>query len=294
MIDLTLCGAQNKVALLYIQGDKVFIDTHCHLNMMVKQEPDVALSGEQLKAIADIVSAAGRVGVEKIINVGTSLQESINSLEIAKKFPSVFATIGIHPCDSNVLSFDDLKDIMHKWRQLLMHKQDHKIIGLGETGLDFYHKPFDRQRQVDFFKTHIELGLEFDLPLVIHVRESIDEALKIIDEYRKNGLRGVLHCFLQEPGVAQEVTSWGFYVGLDAPITYPKNQWLRDMFKNVALEHIILETDAPFLPPQQFRGQQNSPINIPIIAQALAEIKEVPLEVVEQVTTANVEKLFQM
>lgn len=270
----------------------MFVDTHCHLNMIVKSDPDVLLTEDQFAKIAHVVADAQRAGVGKIVNVGTSLPESLNSIAIAKRFLPVYASVGIHPCDCNEISAQDFKDMIKQIRQLLEAKEVNKIVAIGETGLDFYHKPFQKQMQIDCFKQQIELALEHDLPLVVHVRESADEVLRVLDEYRQNNVRGVIHCFLQQKDFADQVIEWGFFVGLDAPITYPKNDWLREVFKQIALDHIILETDAPFLPPQQFRGKQNSPIHIPLIAQTLADIKGVELEVVRAHTTANAERLF--
>lgn len=276
------------------KGATMFIDTHCHLNMMVKQEPDVLLTELQFTAINDIVQSALRVGVEKIVNVGTSLPESINSVEIAKRFLPVYATVGIHPCDCNELSGKDFKEMLSSLKNMVKHREENKIVAIGETGLDFYHKPFKKEMQVDCFKAQIELALEYDLPLVVHVREAADEVLRVIDEYRQNKVRGVIHCFLQQKDFAQTVIDWGFCVGLDGPITYPKNDWLREVFKQIPLGSIILETDSPFLPPQEFRGKPNSPVNIPLIAQALADSKEIELEVVEVTTSENAQRLFSI
>lgn len=270
----------------------MFVDTHCHLNMMVNKDPDALLKQDQFLEIARIVHEAQRAGVEKILNVGTSLPESLNSVEIAKRFEPVYASMGIHPCDCNDLSHKDFKEMLSQIKRFVAHKEEHKIVAVGETGLDFYHKPFKKEFQIDCFKAQIELALEHDLPLVVHVREAADEVLTVLDEYRKNNMRGVIHCFLQTKDFADAVISWGFYVGLDGPITYPKNDWLREVFKQIPLESIILETDSPFLPPQQFRGKPNSPIHIPLIAQALADLKEVEREAVAEVTTANAERLF--
>lgn len=270
----------------------MFVDTHCHLNMMVNKDPDVLLKESQFKEIGDIVLAAQHAGVGKIVNVGTSLPESMNSVEIAKRFLPVYATMGIHPCDCNDISNKDFKEMIGQVKRFLNHKQEHKIVAIGETGLDFYHKPFKKEQQIDCFKVQIELALEHDLPLVVHVREAADEILRVLDDYRQNNVRGVIHCFLQQKDFADTVTSWGFYVGLDGPITYPKNDWLREVFKQIPLERVILETDSPFLPPQQFRGKSNSPVHIPLIAQALADLKEVDRDEVALATTTNAEKLF--
>lgn len=271
----------------------MFVDTHCHLNIMTGKEPEALLGDSDYPIISDIIDQARRVGVEKIINVGTSLPESENSIQIARRFSGVYATVGVHPCDANNDQLD-LHLVIKKIREWLKYKDDHKIVGVGETGLDFYHKPYNQQRQIDFFRAQMECALEYNMPLVVHVRDAGDELLRVLEEYVKNGVRGVIHCFGQKLDFAQQVLAWGFYVGLDGPIGYPKNQWLRDIIKIIPLQQIILETDAPFLPPQQFRGKQNSPIHIPLIARIVADIQEIALNAVEDTTTLNAQKLFML
>jgi len=266
----------------------MFVDTHCHLNMLVKKEFDVLLTPDQIEAIDAIIQEAYNAGVKKIINVGTSLLESINSVEIAKHYVTVFATVGIHPCDATESWYNDFKEI----EKLAQHKEKNKIVGIGEVGLDFYHKPFFRQRQEDVFKAHIELAIEHKLPLSIHVRDAGDELLEVIEPYAKNITGAVIHCFSQNQAFANTVIQWGFYIGIDAPITYPKNEQLRDIVRNISLNNIIFETDSPFLPPQEYRGKQNRPAYIPLFAQTVADLKKETLAVVQEVTTANVKKLF--
>lgn len=266
----------------------MFVDTHCHLNMLVKKEFDTLLTPDQLAAVGPILQDAANAGVEKIINIGTSLPESINSVEIAKRYPSVFATVGLHPCDCTESWYNDFKEL----EKLVKNKEANKIIGIGEVGLDFYHKPFFRQRQEDAFKAQIELALEHQLPLSIHVRDAGQELLEVLEPYVKNIKGAVIHCFSQSQDFANIVLGWGFYVGIDAPIAYPKNETLREVVKNIPLSHIILETDAPFLPPQQYRGKPNHPAYIPLFATTIADLKGVTLAVVRDVTTTNVKKLF--
>ncbi len=268
----------------------MFIDTHCHVNMMVKETFDTPLQEEHYPLIVAIIAEAQQAGVEKIINIGTSLIESNNSVQIAKRFAGIWATVGIHPCDSAAAG--DLKTAIAALRGMLEQKEANKIVGIGEVGLDFFHKPYDKQKQIDFLKAQIELALEFELPLVIHVRDAAQELLKELEVYRKDRVRGVFHCFLQPADIAAVVVDWGFYVGLDGPITYPKNDALRALFKTLPPERIVLETDAPFLPPQQFRGKQNRPAYVPLIAQAYSKVRLVDEKVIEQTTTANAEALF--
>lgn len=266
----------------------MFIDTHCHLGMMVQQE-EKKLSEEQLCLIDKIIDNVCNENVKIIINIGASACGSYNSILLAQRYQSVFATIGIHPCDCDELWLKELVDL----EAFLKNKKKYKIVGIGETGLDFYHKPFNKERQKDAFKAHIELALNYTLPLVVHAREASDDVLKILEPYIKHGLTGVLHCFSHEDHVAQQLLDWNFYIGIDGHITYPKNNELRAIIKRVPLNKLLLETDAPFLPPQQFRGKQNSPRYIPLIAQFIAAIREINVQEVAQQTTANAYALFK-
>ncbi|MBY0353371.1 TatD family hydrolase [Candidatus Babeliales bacterium] len=268
----------------------MFVDTHCHLNMMVKTEFDTLLKPEHFVLVHDIIEQAKRAGVTQIINVGTSLPESMNSVALAQHFDNVYATVGLHPCDCTPTWRKDFEDIV----RLVKNKEENKIKAIGEVGLDFYHKPFDAQRQVDAFKAQIELALEYNLPLVIHVRDAGEELLRVLEEYVKEIKGATIHCFSQKQDFADIVVGWGFYIGIDGPITYPKNDELRSIVKATPLEHIILETDAPFLPPQQYRGKQNSPVYLPLFAQTIADLKGVSLEELARQTTANATKLFDL
>jgi TatD DNase family protein len=271
----------------------MFIDTHCHLNIIAPKQPLEPLQEHHFPAIDQAITEAALAGVKTIINVGTDLIESAASVMIAQRYKGVFATVGVHPTDCNELP-QSTRDTVQALRSWLLEKEHNKIVGVGEIGLDFYHKPYDEQKQKDYCRAQIELALAHKLPVVIHVREAADEMLRLLEEYVKQGLRGVLHCFQQQQYVAEQACGWGLMIGLDAPINYPKNAWLREVFKQVPLEHIVLETDAPFLPPQAMRGKQNKPAYIPLIAQELAMIKAVDVAVIEQQTTANARQLFNL
>jgi TatD DNase family protein len=267
----------------------MFVDTHCHMNMMVGKKFDEMLRSEHFARIVQVIERAKASGVGKIITVGTSLAETKNVVAIAQKHENVWATAGIHPCDCTQFWQDDFNHI----KKLVQDKQEHKIVAIGETGLDFFHKPFDKQRQIDAFKAHIELSLEYQLPLVIHIRDSVDEVLYVLEPYQRQA-RGVFHCFMQEKYVADLAITWGWFIGINGPITYPKNEWFRTLVSQIKLDHVLLETDAPFLPPQQMRGKQNSPEYIPLIAQVVADLHGVSLQVVEEKTTMNATKLFRL
>lgn len=266
----------------------MFTDTHCHLNMMVEKKFNEPLQEKHLPLINEIIDEAQRNHVSTIINVGTSLEESKNSIFIAQHFTNVYATVGIHPCDTSANWPSEFKQL----KQLVQEKEQYKIVGIGETGLDFYHKPYNAERQKDAFQAHIELALEYDLGLVIHVRDAAEATLRVLEPYARDIKRATIHCFVQDQTFADIVTQWGFYIGIDGPITYPKNEHLRTIVQHVSIEHIVLETDAPFLPPQPFRGKQNRPSYIPVFASLIADLKKMSLEQLAQATSKNAQNLF--
>jgi TatD DNase family protein len=263
------------------------IDTHCHLNMLVKKDFDILMTPEQLEAAGDYISQAAADRVTTIINVGTSLPESLNSVALAQKYQNIYATIGIHPNDCTENWRQDFKELAQ-----LLQNSAHKIVGIGECGIDMYRPGYNLARQQDAFKAHIELALEHNLALVIHSRTAAQETLRILDDYAGQIKRATMHCFSYDLSIAQDVIKNGFYIGIDAPITYPKNQELRTVVQTVPLEYIVLETDAPFLPPQQLRGSANHPKHIKTIAAFIAELRGVTLEEIAAQTTANARRLF--
>lgn len=266
----------------------MFVDTHCHVNMMVKKEFDVPLPDDYYPKALGIFQAAQQAQVTTIINVGTSVIESDNCIILAQDFAQVFATIGTHPNDLT----DAWRDDIAHYKKLAAHKYDNKIVGIGEIGLDYHYPNYNKQRQYDAFKAQLEIALEYDLAIVIHTRDAHDETLHILDTYKNEALRGVIHCFSEDLAFARHAQELGFVIGLGGTITYPKNDVLRNVCIETPLSSIILETDAPFLPPQLLRGTQNSPRNIPVIAQAIADLKNISVAEVARVTTENAYRVF--
>jgi len=268
----------------------MLVDTHCHLNIITKEKFDVTLSQDDFVKIPAILDAALQKNVTKIINVGTSFIESINCIEIAKKFPQVWATVGIHPNDLTNNWQEDIKQL----KNYLKQKDMHKIVGIGECGLDFYYAGYNFEKQRDGLRAQIELALEYHLPLSIHTRVAPQETLKILDEYVKNKITGVIHCFSEDASFAKQVISWGFVLGIGGTITYPKNSYLREIVKNISLNDLVLETDSPFLPIQKMRGKTNYPEYIFDIALYISELKNCSLDELANFTNATVKKIFQI
>lgn len=265
------------------------IDTHCHLNLFTTKEFDAPLPHNFKEEIQPFVCAAADKQVTKIINVGTNVQESLNCIAIAHAFSDCFAAVGIHPTDTNSMHEND----MQKIKNMLDNKVDSTIVAIGEVGLDYYHE-HDKKKQYRIFEQHILLALEYALPLIIHTRSAHDEALTILRNFACPELRGVIHCFSEDESFAHKALDIKFKLGIGGPLTYPKNDRLRDIFSSVDLEHIVLETDAPFLAPQSIRGKQNSPAEINTIAHYLADIRHVSFEEIAQQTTCNAQELFKI
>lgn len=269
----------------------MLIDTHCHLEMMVQHSLISTLSPEQYQTIQSVVNEAEKNFVKNLITIGTTYERSLQGIAIAQKNPGVFSAIGIHPCDITPTWNDDIK----KLKELAAQKQFHKIVGIGETGLDFYHPGFNIEQQKEVFRAQIELALEYDLALVVHSRNAIDETLKILQEYQESPLRGIIHCFSESLAIARDIQKLNFMMGIAAIITYPKNQYLRDIVREFELSNMVLETDSPFLPPQALRGKQNSPAQVRTVADYIAtEILNVPFEKVADKTTNNAKQIFKI
>ena len=266
----------------------MLIDTHCHLNLLVDSSFEKPLTQADINNAQPILDQAAANNVTRILNVGTSLIESINSIELAKKYKEIYASIAIHPNDLNDNWENDIEQLI-----ILLDKKDElKIKAIGECGLDKHYPGFNLPRQFKAFRKQIEMSLTYDLPLVIHNRDAGPETLQVLTEY--TNLRGTIHCFSEDLHFAKTAISSGFVLGIGGTITYPKNNTLRNVVKTVGLDHIILETDAPFLPPQIIRGKKNHPKYIKVIAEYLAELLEVPYEEVAKKTTENAQRLFHL
>jgi TatD DNase family protein len=256
---------------------------------MVKKSFDTPLAPDLFPAVRTIVEEAKAAGVTTILNVGTSLQESINCIELARAFPAIYAAIGIHPNDLTDNWKDDLKEL----KALLLEKERLKVVAIGECGMDFHYPDHNVIRQQDAFKSQIELALENDLAVVVHTRDAGEETLRCLEEFKDPRLRGVIHCFSETMAFAHDAINMGFVLGIGGTITYPKNDLLRQIVMAVGLDHIILETDAPYLPPQVIRGKQNRPASIKIIAEYLSNLFDQQFESVSFTTTENAQELFR-
>lgn len=268
----------------------MFVDTHCHINVMVQKNSDTILTKTELSSAQTIIQESVEHNVSTIINVGTNLIESKNCVTLATLYPTVYAVIGIHPNDLT----ETWKQDFNTLEKMLTQKSIDKIVGIGECGLDFHYPNYNKQRQYDALKAQIELALKHNLALVIHSRDAYEETLRFLEEFKHESLKGVIHCFSYDLAFAQQVIQWNYVLGIGGTITYPKNETLRSIVRSIDLRHIVLETDAPFLPPQIIRGKKNHPQYIVNIAEYVAALKNTSLSIIAEQTTANAKHLFSL
>ena len=246
------------------------VDTHCHLSLT--------------DDIDSILMDAEKNNVKKIIISGCDKKSIRDGLEIIYRYPNIYMTIGFHPDEVDSLTDKDISDLE------VLIKTNKKIVGIGEIGLDYYHNDMNKDRQREFFIKQIELAEKYDLPIVIHSRESIQDVYDILKEHKA---RGVIHCFSGSIEMAELFIKLGFYLGIGGVLTF-KNSKLKEVVSELSLDNIVLETDSPYLAPEPYRGHTNYPQNIKIVAQAIRKLKNLTLEEVIIKTTDNVNKIYNL
>ncbi|MEI6766514.1 MAG: TatD family hydrolase [Bacteroidota bacterium] len=254
----------------------IFADSHVHL-----YAPEYDADRE---AVIDRSISAG-VEILMLPDIDSSCRTSM--LELAKAHPgSCFPMLGIHPTSVKENYKDELK-------LLDCSIEQEKVFAIGECGIDLYwDKTFEAQQEI-VFRHQADMALKYDLPLVVHSRKSLNELIRILKDYKNSPLKGVFHCF---PGNAPEallLAAMGFYIGIGGVLTF-KNSGLQEVVKQLPPEHIVLETDGPYLAPTPHRGKRNESSFIPLIAEKIAELKNIPIADIADVTTQNVRKLFKV
>ncbi len=254
---------------------QTLVDSHCHLNF-----PQFM---DNLEVIVERAEAAG-VGIMQTIC--TKISEFPDVLAIAEKYDNIYASVGIHPheAENEQISTDELVKLT----------QHPKVIGIGETGLDYYYEHSPRERQQESFRIHIAAARQTGLPLIVHTREAEGDTIDILyEEMQRGKFTGLIHCFSSSQYLAEKSIDMGLYISLSGIITFKKSDELREIAKNLPLERLLVETDAPFLAPVPHRGKTNEPAFTRYVAELLAELKDISYEEVANATTANFLNLFQ-
>jgi TatD DNase family protein len=252
----------------------MIIDTHCHLYL-----------NEFKNDIDEVIIRAEAEGVNKFYLPAIDSSEIENMFLLENKFPGkCIAMMGLHPCYVKE-NYQEELGIVKDW------VAKRKFAAVGEIGLDFYwDKTFEKQ-QYEAFRVQIELGLQYNLPIVIHTRNAMQETINVVKEYKSKNVKGIFHCFGGTVENAKEIIDAGFYLGTGGVLTYKKSG-LAEVLEQIDLTHIVLETDAPYLTPVPFRGKRNESSYLQYIVEKLALIKNVSAKEVAAITTANAEKIF--
>lgn len=250
------------------------IDTHCHLY------------SEEFKADLDeVMQRALSEGVERFYLPAIDSESLEAMLALGKKFPATcIPMMGLHPCYVKANYREEL-DFVKKWLA------QEKFAAVGEIGLDFYWDKTFAAQQYEAFRIQIELSLQYNLPVILHTRDAMQETIDVIKEYTPRGIKGIFHCFGGTYENAMEIINAGFYLGIGGVLTYKKSG-LAEVLEKIDLQNLVLETDAPYLSPVPFRGKRNESSYLKYVVAKLAEVKNVSLEEVASITTANTEKIF--
>jgi TatD DNase family protein len=251
-----------------------FIDTHCHIEM------------KEFDRDRDEVLARSReAGIESLITIGSDLEGTLKGVALAEQHTGIYCSVGIHPHDAKYFTAET-------YRRLKELTRKPAVVAIGETGLDFHydHSPRNVQRRV--FQQHLLLAGEAGLPVVIHCREASSDTLQIV---RDTGItNGVFHCFSGDITMAEEVMALGFCISLAGPVTFRKAQGLHELARVVPDDYLLIETDAPYLAPEPFRGKRNEPSYLVYTAKRIAELRGVSLQDIARITTLNAKHLFRM
>ncbi|MDP2921757.1 MAG: TatD family hydrolase [Candidatus Omnitrophota bacterium] len=254
----------------------MLIDTHCHLDF------------KDFDSDRDIVLKRSRDnGVGFIINVGSSMEGTARSVQLAGDNESIYAAIGIHPHEADRVSENDIKVF-----QGFLEKP--KVVALGEIGLDYYKNISSGENQRKLFRRLLEIAKGAGLPLIIHNRDANSDMMNILKEVIGKRASGVMHCFSGDEAFLKECLDMGLFISFTCNITYKNAERLRGVAKSVPMDRLLLETDAPFLAPQEFRGKRNEPMRVKYAAEEIARIKGLSFEEVARITTDNAKVLFKL
>jgi TatD DNase family protein len=259
----------------------ILIDSHAHLDAQAF-DPDRN----------EMIQRAWQAGLRAIVTVGVGrdLSEIEGALTLAGEHQAVFATVGVHPHDA--------KNIKAEWYDQIEKLARHsKVVGIGETGLDYHYMNSPKAAQRQAFERFLRIGRALDLPVVIHTREADEDTVSVLREAREASGRplcGVVHCFSGDYPLARQVLDMGLHISFTGIITFPKADLLRGVLKKIPLERVLLETDCPYLAPMPFRGKRNEPARVVQVAETVATVLGRPVEEVARITTQNVVRLFRL
>jgi TatD DNase family protein len=249
----------------------MFTDTHCHIYNEY-YDNNVEQVYEKMKL----------ANVDRIINNGCDSASNNEVLELLGKYSWMYGALGIHPESADSYTDEDLRFIEE-------HINDERVVAVGEIGLDYHYDNTDKEKQYDVLKRQLDIAIKHNKPIIFHSRDAIGDTYNILKEYK---LRGSIHCYSGSVEMAREFTKFGYMIGVGGVVTYKNGRVLKEVVKDTDLSYILLETDAPYLCPEPYRGMKNDSSYIPELAKVIAELKDISIAEVSSVTTDNVERLF--
>ncbi len=253
---------------------KMFIDTHVHLNADQYEED-----------LQEVINRALEAKVEKMVVIGFDRKTIERTMELIEQFDFIYGVIGWHPVDAIDCTQEDLEWI----EELAAHP---KIVGIGETGLDYYWDKSPKDVQQVIFRKQIQLAQKINLPIIIHNRDATGDVVKILREENAASVGGVMHCFSGSVETARECIAMNFMISLGGPVTFKNARLPKEVATEIPLEHLMIETDAPYLAPHPYRGKRNEPAFVPLVAEEIARLKGLTIEEIAQATTDNAKIFF--
>ncbi|MGM0754506.1 MAG: TatD family hydrolase [Bacillota bacterium] len=254
----------------------MLFDTHVHLNAEQFDED-----------LEEVISRAREAGVENMVVVGFDRPTINRAMELIEQYEFLYASIGWHPVDAIDMKDEDLAWI----EELSSHP---KVVAIGEMGLDYHWDKSPKDVQKEVFRKQIHLAKKVKLPIIIHNRDATQDIVDILREEGAEEVGGIMHCFSGSPEIAQECVDMNFYISLGGPVTFKNAKKPKEVAKEIPLEKLLIETDCPYLAPHPNRGKRNEPAYVKLVAEQIAELKEVSLKEVENITTENAKKLFNI
>lgn len=252
----------------------MFIDTHVHLNADQYEED-----------LQEVIDRALEAKVERMAVIGFDRKTIERTMQLIEQYDFVYGVIGWHPVDAIDCTQQDLEWI----EQLASHP---KIVGIGETGLDYYWDKSPKDVQQELFRKQIQLAQKINLPIVIHNRDATGDVVQILREENAASVGGVMHCFSGSVETARECIAMNFMISLGGPVTFKNARLPKEVATEIALEHLMIETDAPYLAPHPHRGKRNEPAFVPLVAEEIARLKGLTIEEIAQATTTNAKNFF--
>ena len=250
------------------------IDSHCHLD-----------HESLFSDLPNVIQRSKDIGIEKLLTISTSFESFSKVKELINKDEMIYGTIGIHPHESstNIITSNEIIKNLN---------ENSKIIGIGETGLDFYYNNSEREKQIASFKEHIEASIKTNIPLIVHSRDAEKETFEILNEYKEEKIKILMHCFTGSKEFSKKLLTLNSYFSASGIITFKNSVDLQETFKTLPLDNILIETDSPFLAPVPNRGKKNEPSFIDYTAEKLSEIINISKLELIKITTNNFNRLF--